>query len=53
MKPLDEWLAGALTACLIGLLVLSLSGCGGGGNDPEQRKCDPTPNCAMRPETCK
>ena len=46
-------LAGALTACLIGLLVLSLSGCGGGGGEPDQRKSDPTPNCAMRPGECK
>lgn len=46
----------AMVGILIGLLALlgALVGCGGGhADDPEQRKDDPSPNCAMRPEVCK
>jgi len=45
------WVAiGIVALALLGMLV----GCGGGhADDPEQRKDEPSPNCAMRPETCK
>lgn len=51
LKPLsNRQLVVGLVICMT---LLALAGCGGGGGDPDQRKDDPTPNCAMRPETCK
>lgn len=53
LKPLtNRQLAAGLVICLT---LLALAGCGGGGGDPEPdaRKGDPTPNCAMRPEVCR
>lgn len=46
----------ATVGILLGALALlgALVGCGGGhADDPEQRKDDPSPNCAMHPESCK
>lgn len=39
---------------LIAALVIAalLTACGGGDPEPDQRKSDPSPNCAMRPESC-
>lgn len=50
--------AKSLAVVAIGVLALallgSLVGCGGGqADDPEQRKNEPSPDCAMRPEACK
>lgn len=51
LKPLtNRQLAIGLVICLI---ALAMSGCGGGGQQDDDRKADPTPNCAMHPETCK
>lgn len=54
-SPLRPLRARTLVFCIACLLAaLMLSACGGGHTgDPEQRKDDPSPNCAMRPETCK
>ena len=36
------------------LIAAVLTACGGGqASDPEQHKNDPTPNCAMHPQSCK
>ena len=38
----------------IALLALVLAACGGGrDDDAEQRKNDPSPDCAMHPQSCK
>lgn len=50
LKPLtNRQLAICLVICMA---ALTLAGCGGGHQD-DDRKADPTPNCAMRPEACK
>jgi hypothetical protein len=51
-------LARSFALVAIGIVFLALLGtlvgCGGGhADDPEQRKNEPSPNCAMRPESCK
>ena len=52
LKPLtNRQLAVGLAICLP---LLALAGCGGGDScDPEQHKNEPSPNCAMHPESCK
>lgn len=54
-SPLRPLSTRTLVFCIVCLLLtLMLSACGGGqADDPEQRKNEPSPNCAMRPETCK
>jgi len=44
--------AAILTLCLMACLAVMLAGCGG-GDPPDDRKADPSPNCAMRPDSCK
>lgn len=52
LRPLSTRTLIVCIACL--LAALMLTACGGGqADDPEQRKDDPSPNCAMRPEVCK
>lgn len=52
LKPLSNRALAICIACL--LAALMLTACGGGqADDAEQRKDDPSPNCAMHPETCK
>lgn len=52
LRPLSKRTLVIGIACL--LAALMLTACGGGqADDPEQRKDDPSPNCAMRPEVCK
>ena len=52
LRPLSNR---SLAVCIAATLVaLAMTGCGGGrADDPEQRKDDPSPNCAMHPELCK
>lgn len=49
---LKVWRAVTLCLFIAGLAAL-LSGCFGGGDLDDDRKNDPSPNCAMRPETCR
>lgn len=52
LRPLSD--RQIVAGILICIALLGLAGCGGGRDaDAEQRKSDPTPNCAMRPEQCK
>lgn len=51
LRPLSD--RQIVVGILICIALLGLAGCGGGrADDPEQRKDDPSPNCAMRPELC-
>jgi len=51
LKPLNNRTIAFCAACL--LIALALAGCGGGDPEPDGRKDDPSPNCAMRQEACK
>lgn len=53
--PLRPLSLRTLVFCITCLLAaLMLTACGGGqADDPEQRKDEPSPNCAMRPGVCK
>lgn len=52
LRPLSARTLVFCIACLF--LALSLSACGGGSaDDPEQRKNEPSPQCAIQPEVCK
>lgn len=51
LRPLSNRTLVVCIACL--LAALALAGCGGGDPEPDGRKDEPSPNCAMRPESCK
>lgn len=41
------------TRLFIALAIATLLAACGGGDVADDRKTDPSPNCAMRPETCR
>lgn len=49
-NEISFWRVVTLLMIACGALAL-LTGCGG-GDSHDERKQDPSPNCAMRPETC-
>lgn len=51
-REISTWRAISAALVVMGLAAL-LTGCVGGGDLEDDRKQDPSPNCAMRPETCK
>lgn len=53
MKNAAHFALGAIALLLAIAMVVALTGCGGGGDHPEDATPQPGVNCQARPELCK